>query len=262
MSSLLAHLQTMQQRLGLPPSDVATERPGWQQFDQCATHGTFALNFRDEHGAERWHPAGCPACAAQADARRLLGRAEVGKRFLDCTFDNYLAQTDEQKKALARCRNYAEHFREHHAAGRSMILRGNPGTGKNHLAAAIVLSVLREGFTALQSTAYELVTRIKETWGKDAEGREARELEVIRRFASVDLLVIDEVGRQFGKEADQILLFHILDGRYRNGLPTIVISNKTTEEIEQYLTPAGFDRLRQNGGRMVQFNWQSNRGAE
>lgn len=237
------------------------ERPDWQEFGQCEQHGRYALNYRDERGSERWHPAGCTHCARQAFARRLLERAEVGPLFQHCTFDNYRVQNEGQLLALSVCRNYADQFRERHARGQCLILRGNPGTGKNHLAAAILLAALDQGFSGLQATAFELVARIKETWQRgDSAAREERELDMIRKFARVDLLVIDEVGRQFGREADQILLFHILDGRYRNGLPTIVLSNRATDEIRQYLTPAGYDRLRQQGGQLINFDWDSARG--
>lgn len=142
-------------------------------------------------------------------------------------------------------------------AGRCLILRGNPGTGKNHLAAAITRAVMESGWTVLNVTAYELIGRIRETWrgGRDGE----TEASVVKRFASADLLIIDEVGRQFGTEGERIPLFNVIDQRYRLKLPTVILSNCTPQAIRECLGEAAYDRLREGGGQLVNFDWPSYR---
>jgi DNA replication protein DnaC len=61
-------------------------------------------------------------------------------------------------------------------------------------------------------------------------------------------------------------LFGILNDRYQSQHPTIVISNlpvsaaKGSESLETYLGTKGLDRLRENGGKVVVFGWESFRG--
>ncbi|WP_052765581.1 ATP-binding protein [Pandoraea apista] len=237
------------------PAERSTFRP---EFGTCEQHGQYPRNTIDEDGRERWFPDACPACAKQGAVRRLMQRAEISPRFEGCTFDGYEAVTDEQAQALEICRGYADTFNDAMKAGRCLILRGNPGTGKNHLAVAITKQVLAQGYTALHATAYEIVCRIRETWGRRGEQTEQ---DVTRTLGAVDLLVIDEVGRQYGTEGEQIHLFHVIDHRYRLMKPTIVISNKEPDEIRAYLGDAAYDRLREGGGVLVNFDWQSHRGG-
>lgn len=229
------------------------------EFGQCEAHGQYPLNVLGDDGVVRWTAGGCPVCARQATVRRLMQRAEIAPRFERCTFESFEATMPAQVRAVEVCRAYADSFGEVAANGRCLILRGHPGTGKNHLAVAITKQVLGQGFTALHATAYEIVCRIRETWGRRQPGDQT-EQDVTRTLGEVDLLVIDEVGRQYGTEGEQIHLFHVIDHRYRLLKPTIVISNKAPEEIRAYLGDAAYDRLREGGGLLVSFDWQSHRG--
>ncbi|MGC8384980.1 ATP-binding protein [Pseudomonas aeruginosa] len=74
-----------------------------------------------------------------------------------------------------------------------------------------------------------------------------------------DLLILDEVGVQYGKEAELVTLFDVMNARYSACKPSIVLSNLTLEEIEVFLGQRVMDRLRENGGRAVSFNWESER---
>lgn len=232
-----------------------------QMFGTCEQHGKYPLNILDSEGNERWRPNVCPACAKQSAVRQLMRRAEISPRFDGCTFANYVATTPDQVQALEVCRAYADSFDEALRVGRCLILRGKPGTGKNHLAVAITKRVLAQGHTALHATAYEIICRIRETWGRRQPGDQT-EQDVTRALGEVDLLVIDEVGRQYGTEGEQIHLFHVIDHRYRLMKPTIVISNKEPDEIRAYLGEAAYDRLREGGGQMVHFDWESHRGRK
>jgi DNA replication protein DnaC len=241
---------------------VASEAPAFRpEFATCEQHGQYPRNTLDGDGRERWFPDACPACARQSAVRRLMQRAEVSPRFEGCTFDGFAASTPDQVRALEVCRDYADTFPTAAKTGRCLILRGNPGTGKNHLAVAITKQVLARGYSALHATAYEIVCRIRETWGQRQPGAQT-EQDVTRALGDVDLLVIDEVGRQYGTEGEQIHLFHVIDHRYRLMKPTIVISNKEPDEIRAYLGDAAYDRLREGGGLLVHFDWQSHRGGD
>ena len=98
---------------------------------------------------------------------------------------------------------------------------------------------------------------IRATWRNDARESEA---EVLHRYTACDLLVIDEVGVQYGKESEQVELFKVFNKRYNDVRPTIVLSNVTTEELKGYLGERIFDRLRENEAKVIQFDWESERG--
>lgn len=200
--------------------------------------------------------------ALQADQRknrqrvleRQIGRSGVPVRFRERSFDNYRCEVKEQHTALNAAKVYAENFAMILANGTSMLFVGNPGTGKTHLATAILITIIRRGYTGLFMSAYEAVMSVF-----DSYGGAGNTLGEIKRLVSPDLLVIDEFGEQSGKQGETRVLFEILNQRYANMRPTIILSNEDYSSIESLLRPKGIDRLKEAGGAVVWFDWASMR---
>jgi DNA replication protein DnaC len=104
-----------------------------------------------------------------------------------------------------------------------------------------------------------MVRRVKDTWSDD---RVETEKQAIQALASVHLLILDEVGVQFGSPFEENLMFDVLNSRYENRLPTILISNLTSEKAATFLGERVVDRLREDGGSVVVFDWQSHRRVQ
>ena len=241
---------------GFDPTNEAILPDRHPQYRECARHGRYPISMVDERDAIRYMSPVCPVCAAEQASRRLMESAAIPKRYVDCGFDNYVVDVPGQQTALDVCRDYADHFEEHARKGSCLVLCGNPGTGKNHLAYAIAHVVLAKGHSVLQVTAYDIIARIRQTWQRGIGN--STELEVIRGFAEVGLLIIDEVGKTFGSDGERVHLFEVIDHRYRDLKPTLILSNENMEGVEKCLGPAAFDRLCQNGGLLL-FDWQSHR---
>ncbi|MBV2395779.1 ATP-binding protein, partial [Escherichia coli] len=75
-----------------------------------------------------------------------------------------------------------------------------------------------------------LTRAVKNTWRHNSERTED---EVIDHFVSLDLLIIDEVGVQFGTPAEITILQEIINARYESILPTILISNLTFDQLKE-----------------------------
>lgn len=246
----------------------------------CEQHGAYRSTqaYRSPSGREYW--TGCPECAqiarnaaqaklhAEREAEqqqmrrerleRNLQRAAIPARFADRTFASYRAQTVEQHAALKAAKDFADDFTRHLDAGTSAVFSGRPGTGKSHLACAIAKAVVASGHTALYATVREIVLMLRETWRSDS-GRS--EQDVIRELSRVGLLVIDEVGVGFGSEAEKTQFFDVIDGRYREVMPTILLTNLDRKGFAEYVGQRAFDRLRENG-LWVAFDWDSYRGRK
>lgn len=222
---------------------------------------------------ERQCRAVSAAAFAEDEAERIsrklesmMGRAAIPPRFTSRSLANYAAETDKQKRALAVCQRYAQTFTQKGGpkeTGACLILAGNPGTGKTHLAAGVANYLLSNGSTAVYSTAMAAIRQIRETWTNRTGKSES---EVIKDFVKPDLLILDEIGVQFGTDAEKLHLFDLINARYEAMKPTLVISNlplssDTTQTVEQFMGERAFDRLREGGGRAVSFDWGSNRRA-
>ena len=235
----------------------------------CPTHGPFESRKSVFAGQQIW--TDCPVCFEefgrqqvrdQDSARREAMRARVMQnagippRFANRKLENYIAETDGQHRALRISQDYAANFADALSAGRSLIFCGSPGTGKTHLAAGIAHAIIAQGFTATFTTAMDAIRMVRETYRK---GSEKTEREVIQQFAVPDLTIIDEMGSQLNTEAEKVTLFDLINARYQALRPMIVMSNLTLGEVEQYIGERAFDRLRENGGNAVVFNWGSYR---
>lgn len=203
------------------------------------------------------------ADAAKAEAVRRglesrLSNAMIPPRFSGKTLESYAPAGDGAVKALAVCRDYAADFDRYYAAGTGMILCGNTGTGKTHLACGVALEVIHRRGTAAYVTAGRAFRMVKETFVK---GGAQTEQQAYDWFVTPDLLIIDEVGVQYGSDSERNILFEIINARYEKLRPCVLISNLALPALKEYAGDRVIDRMREGGGKMIIFDWQSHRGA-
>lgn len=193
---------------------------------------------------------------AQAERSRQLEQADLPRRFIGRTFDNFEAVSPEQAAALAICRDYAESWQDLARSGAGLVLSGKPGTGKSHLAGAIIQAVMSPTCWARYVTCGDMVRAVRGTWRRDSEKSEA---DVLRTFGEeIDLLVIDEIGVQYGTDGEQTVIFDILDRRYREMRPAILLTNEGKSGLNRYVGDRVFDRLRETS-KWISFDWPSHR---
>lgn len=261
--------------LSEPPKNDLTPIPA-----HCEKHGDYMANrmasplggkpitfgcrqCQDERvAAEKAREAANASRAAEEKQRKAFDRAGIPTRFRSRSFDNYEANTPAKKHALTVAKSFAENFKENYDAGRCLIFSGKTGNGKTHLANAIANHIIGKGWSPFFIGVRELVGSVKATWNKRSE---KSEIQVIREYVNQHLLIIDEIGVQFDSDAERMILFDVINGRYEEELPTIILSNYPIEStdgpsIRKVLGDRVLDRLRENGGKIVQFNWESYRG--
>lgn len=163
----------------------------------------------------------------------------------------------DAQRNLEACRRYASSWEKCLAAGTSMIMIGNCGTGKNHLAVSMAKNIIRHHLATVEITDVMRLTRaVKNTWRHNSERTED---EVIDHFVSLDLLIIDEVGVQFGTPTEITILQEIINARYESVLPTILISNLTFDQLKESIGERIVDRVTDGGRNCLVFGWESYR---
>lgn len=242
-----------------------------QKDEHCEIHGHFnSLCFKTPQG-ELW--TDCPKCEqkkrddeiqvmlkdlhdknAQKALEAQLEKAAIPHRFIERTLDNYLDECDGQKKALRSARKYAAEFELMRQKGTCLIMTGKPGTGKTHLSIGIAREIMDKGYTAIFTRVIEMVRSVRETYSKESNKTEKQ---VINLYASPDLLILDEVGHQFGSDHERMIMFEVINLRYEALKPTILITNLDLPELRQALDERTEDRMREGGGRVIVFDWQS-----
>ena len=127
-------------------------------------------------------------------------------------------------------------------------MMGNPGTGKTHLCAAVINTIVRKGYTALFTKAVRLLRQVKDTYSASSP------------VSETELLVIDEIGVQFGTDTERMILFDILDSRYEDMMPTIVTTNIVSlPQLERLIGSRLLDRFFEGHSQLLLFDWESYR---
>lgn len=237
----------------------------------CEIHGAYqriSLTGKAYRGVENVKHSQCPECVKEELAgiesslralrvADLMDNAGIARRFEACEFDNYQAINPDAAKNLAACQRYTASWPDRLKAGTGLVMTGNCGTGKNHLAVSMVKNIVRNHLASVEVTDVMRLTRaVKSTWRHNAETTEE---EVIERFASLDLLIIDEVGVQFGSPAEMTILQEVINARYESVLPTILISNLTFEQLKESIGERIVDRVTDGGRNRLAFGWESYR---
>jgi DNA replication protein DnaC len=126
-------------------------------------------------------------------------------------------------------------------SGQNIILAGNPGTGKTHIATGLGLKACMQGYKVLFITVHRLLTLLRES----SSNRTLRQVEL--RFEKYDLVICDEFGYvSFDKSGAELLFNHL---SLRTGRKATIITTNLGfdrwEEIfgDAVLTTALVDRL-------------------
>ena len=185
--------------------------------------------------------------AAQEKIERYQ-KSGVPERYFKESLDTYKIKNKMQATAAKATTNFL------HAAKcgefKSLVMLGNAGTGKTHLACGII----REAGGKYR-TAPDIVEEMRRAKSFTANDTEA---EIIDYYGRVKLLVIDEIGRGISATDEKYMIYQLVNARYNTRKPTVLISNFTKADFLQYIGVAAADRLVESA-EILEMNGESYR---
>jgi DNA replication protein DnaC len=159
-------------------------------------------------------------CGMEERAARAIERARIPKRYENCDFESYetnladgktytIQHTESLKRAKVTTQTLVREYPGADLSG--LLLMGNSGVGKTHLAVATLKELLRRGHTGYFCEYGALLREIQNTYRSESEVSEIRILDPI---LSVEVLVIDDLGCIKPSDWVRDTIGYILNTRY------------------------------------------------
>lgn len=175
----------------------------------------------------------CQAAARDAEEaehkRRLrMERINIMRQdgFPDADMRNWTFERDDgsNPKISEVARNYVKNFDEMKKRGKGLLFFGKVGTGKTFLSACIANALIDQCRPCMVTNFARLVNTISGMY----EGKQ----QYIDSLNNFELLVIDDLASERDTEYMNEIIQNIIDSRYRAGLPLIVTTNLTSDELK------------------------------
>ena len=176
----------------------------------------------------------CLALLCREEQKKMLSRLTTGQeRFENFRLDYYsdrfdpaygTSHRDIMQLTLKNCRNYAQAF----APGiGNLLFVGNTGLGKTFLAACIADAVTDKGYSVAYEGAPQLFAKLeKNRFDPDEQSRADAE-----RFATCDLLIIDDLGTEMSGNFVTAALYDLVNQRLVAQKSMIISTNLNAAEM-------------------------------
>lgn len=201
-----------------------TEKTG--TTDPCPKCGGYGLIVGEDGGVRR-----CD-CGLWEDKQLgfALERARIPNRFLGKTMESFkVPKGDGERREIKKIAgSYAQAFTPDEQHG--LLLRGGTGTGKTHVATAILHEILRNGFSGLYCNVTDLMARLRASYDRHSSDNEEA---ILEELVETDLLVLDDLGAEIPTAWVRDRLYLVINRRYEAARATIVTTNCDDGELRE-----------------------------
>lgn len=217
----------------------------------CEKHGAW-FGYETPTRAAR-----CPECLkaaiAESNAKAAVETQEAQAanraRFLGVPL-RYADATLESVADGGKLSTWAKSDRAH-----SLVVTGPVGVGKTYAACALAIRLNEMKVQVRYASQASILRSIRATWGQRAETSEES---VWRTLTAPHVLIVDDVGAARGNDNDALRISELIDDRYNDRKPTIIVTNLKPEQLKSELGDRAYDRICE-GGRIVVMTGESRR---
>ena len=156
---------------------------------------------------------------------KYLQLAGVPIKYTECSFNNFKV-IDAMRHNISICIDYINQKEFH----KGLYLYGSVGTGKTHIAVAVLREMLILGQKGIFISVPTLLLTIRRAFQANNTTRKTEEY-YLKEYSECQLLVLDDFGMEKTTEWNRQIIDYIVYERDNNLRPLIVTSNLSVNEI-------------------------------
>lgn len=200
-------------------------------FDRAYTEPPYECEHCKDTGYDGFRLC---VCYRRALIDKMLEGTGFGNLLKKQDFESFnpdIFETEEQKERAAHNRTLLERYADSFTrSSESLLLVGGTGLGKTHLSSAVARRVIEKGYNVVYESAESIFREIgREIFKVDYSGGEPE----YYRFFDCDLLIIDDLGSEMVTPSSVSYLYNIINTRINKGLPTIISTNNSSDDIKR-----------------------------
>lgn len=151
---------------------------------------------------------------------RRLKSAGIQERHLQ----DWMFASANSTPSIQMAKRYVENWEKAKAENLGLLLWGDVGTGKSFLAACIANALLEKGVPVLMTNFSKILNQMGALYSDER-------YRYIASFNRFSLLIIDDLGIERNTEYALEQIYAVVDERYKAGLPLIITTNLTINQI-------------------------------
>ena len=145
----------------------------------------------------------------------------IDKDLVSCRFEN---DDKANEKLTDLATRYAVNFQTMREKGKGLLLYGGVGAGKTFISCCIANKLIDDGYSCLVTNFARIVNTLQGMY----DGKQ----DYIDSLNKFSLLVIDDLASERDTEYMGEIIQNVIDARYRAGLPIIITTNLTADELK------------------------------
>lgn len=138
-----------------------------------------------------------------------------------------------------------------------LVFCGNPGLGKTYLCACYVKECLEKNYPIRYFNENSLLQHLRQAIKDDLD----YEYE-LKRLCDCPYFILDDLGSARQTDWSKDAIFSFVDIRHSSGLPTLITSNISIDEMNSFYGQRFASRIKDKGNTILEINWIDKRQEE